>query len=88
MDSPAFRPRSTLAVLLALLTAGAVAPARPALAGEEAGPGLKAPITLKDPDGPIRFSLLLGALDEVMLYDRALTPEEVAALGTARQAEP
>ncbi len=55
--------------------------------GEEAGTGLKAPIALKEADGPFRFTLLLGALGEVSVYDRALAAEEVVALATAPRAE-
>lgn len=60
--------------------------------GEEQGEGLKAQFTLNNSDKPFRFgwngSVSPGMLDEVMLYDRALTPEEVVALATAKTAEP
>ncbi|MHB9024161.1 MAG: alpha-L-fucosidase [Armatimonadota bacterium] len=59
--------------------------------GEEQGAGLKAQFTIKEADSPFRIGWngthYPAMLDEAMLYNRALTKEEVIALATARTAE-
>jgi hypothetical protein len=58
------------------------------LDGEEVGRGMQAQMAIKDSDQPFRIGAnYQGAVDEVMLYDRALTKEEVEALATATGAE-
>ncbi|MHB9133752.1 MAG: alpha-L-fucosidase [Armatimonadota bacterium] len=59
--------------------------------GEEQGAGLKAQFTIKESTRPFQFGWhgenFPVMYDEVMLYDRALTKEEVEALATAKTGE-
>lgn len=56
--------------------------------GEEIGQGLEAKVAIQDSGALFRFGASFkGALDEVALYDRGLSREEVEALATAKTAE-